>query len=94
MNMHSNGNGKNEGGSMLENFFIDQLKDIYYAEQQLLKALQKMERESTTEELEEALIIMQGKLKSMLKGWKGFLRSSAKNRGKKMRGDGWTDKRS
>jgi len=39
---------------MLENFFTDQLKDMYYAEQQLLKALQKMERESTTEELEEA----------------------------------------
>ena len=54
MNMRSNGNGNKQGESMLENFFTDQLKDIYYAEQQLLKALQKMEKESTTEELEEA----------------------------------------
>jgi ferritin-like metal-binding protein YciE len=54
VNMHSNGKSGNEGGSMLENFFTDQLKDMYYAEQQLLKALQKMENESTTEELEEA----------------------------------------
>jgi len=54
VNMRSNGNKRNEGGSMLENFFIDQLKDMYYAEQQLLKALPKMESESTTEELEEA----------------------------------------
>jgi ferritin-like metal-binding protein YciE len=54
VNMRSNGNGSKEGESLLEKFFIDQLKDIYYAEQQLLKALQKMEKESTTEELEEA----------------------------------------
>ena len=40
--------------NLLENFFIDQLKDIYYAEQQLLKALNEMKSASTTEELEEA----------------------------------------
>jgi len=54
INMRSNGNGSKQGESMLENFFTDQLKDMYYAEQQLLKALPKMESESTTEELEEA----------------------------------------
>src|SRR6476659_6535215 len=54
MNMRSNGNDNKKEEYMLENFFTDQLKDIYYAEQQLLKALQKMEKESTTEELEEA----------------------------------------
>ena len=48
----SNGNGKQE--SLLEKFFIDQLKDIYYAEQQLLKAIPKMAHASTTEELEDA----------------------------------------
>jgi len=40
--------------SLLEKFFTDQLKDIYYAEQQLLKALPEMQKASTTEELEDA----------------------------------------
>jgi ferritin-like metal-binding protein YciE len=48
----SNGSGNQE--SLLEKFFTDQLKDIYYAEQQLLKALPKMAQSSTTEELEDA----------------------------------------
>jgi len=39
---------------LLEKFFIDQLKDIYYAEQQLVKALPKMQEAATTEELEDA----------------------------------------
>jgi ferritin-like metal-binding protein YciE len=48
----SNGNAKQP--SLLEKFFTDQLKDIYYAEQQLLKAIPKMAHASTTEELEDA----------------------------------------
>ena len=40
--------------SELEKFFHDQLKDIYYAEQQLLKALNEMKSACTTEELEDA----------------------------------------
>ena len=40
--------------SLLEKFFTEQLKDIYYAEQQLLKAIPKMESAATTEELKEA----------------------------------------
>ncbi len=40
--------------SWLEKFFTDQLKDIYYAEQQLLKALPEMQKACTTEELEDA----------------------------------------
>jgi ferritin-like metal-binding protein YciE len=40
--------------SLLEKFFTEQLKDIYYAEQQLLKAIPKMENAATTEELKEA----------------------------------------
>jgi len=38
-------------GSLLEAFFTDQLKSIYYAEQQLLKAIPKMVLSSATEEL-------------------------------------------
>ena len=43
-----------EGSSLLEKFFMDQLKDIYYAEQQIVKALPKMEDACTTDELKEA----------------------------------------
>lgn len=45
---------KRKKESMLEKFFTDQLKDIYYAEQQLLKALKEMKNAATTEELEDA----------------------------------------
>jgi ferritin-like metal-binding protein YciE len=50
--LRSNGN-KNQG-SLLEKFFTDQLKDIYYAEQQLLNAIPKLAQASNTEELEDA----------------------------------------
>jgi ferritin-like metal-binding protein YciE len=53
-NGHSNGDGQQEQSSLLEKFFMDQLKDIYYAEQQLLKALPEMQQAATTEELEDA----------------------------------------
>jgi len=43
-----------EQESLLEKFFMDQLKDIYYAEQQIVKALPEMETACTTEELKEA----------------------------------------
>jgi len=45
-------NGKKD--NLLEKFFLDQLKDIYYAEQQMLKALNDMKAACTTEELEDA----------------------------------------
>jgi len=45
---------KQKKESLLEKFFHDQLKDIYYAEQQLLKALTEMKNAATTEELEDA----------------------------------------
>lgn len=45
-------NSKNE--SLLEKFFLDQLKDIYYAENKILKALPTMEEACTTDELKEA----------------------------------------
>lgn len=40
--------------SLLEKFFMDQLKDIYYAENKIASSLPKMEAASTTEELKEA----------------------------------------
>ncbi len=45
---------KNGRESLLEKFFTDQLKDIYYAEQQLVEALPEMQKACTTEELEDA----------------------------------------
>lgn len=53
-------NGTKEGGqkinktSLLEKFFVDQLKDIYYAEQHLVKALPEMKNAASSEELEDA----------------------------------------
>jgi ferritin-like metal-binding protein YciE len=44
--------GKQE--PLLEKFFVDMLKDIYWAEQHLLKALPKMKEAATTEELKDA----------------------------------------
>jgi len=53
----SNGNGKASGNqqSSLEKFFEDALKDIYWAEKHLTKALPKMKKAATTEELKDAI---------------------------------------
>jgi ferritin-like metal-binding protein YciE len=40
--------------SYLQKFFVDQLKDMYYAENALIKGLQEMKQATTTEELEDA----------------------------------------
>lgn len=58
--MERSGNGQQQQGSQkpqpsyLQRFFTDQLKDIYWAEKELLKGLELMKRSSTTEELEDA----------------------------------------
>lgn len=41
-------------GSMLHEFFMDALKDIYWAEKALVKALQKMSKKTTSEDLRNA----------------------------------------
>ena len=41
-------------GSLLEDFFVDSLKDIYWAEKALTKALPKMSKSATSEELKKA----------------------------------------
>lgn len=57
-NGSSAGNGTGRAGSAetssLEKFFIDGLKDIYWAEKALTKALPKMQKAATTEELKSA----------------------------------------
>jgi ferritin-like metal-binding protein YciE len=51
----TNGSSKKEGTtSLLEKFFLSELKDIYNAEQQLLKGLPELQEAATTEELEDA----------------------------------------
>ena len=46
--------GQFEGQSHLEKFFLDQLQDIYYAEQKITQSLPKMQEAATTDELKEA----------------------------------------
>lgn len=46
--------GAGVGNSQLETFFHDALKDIYWAEKALTKALPKMMKKSTTDELKAA----------------------------------------
>lgn len=50
--------GKNVGAgaanSLLKEFFIEELKDIYYAEKQIAKTLPKMKKAATSEELKQA----------------------------------------
>lgn len=41
--------------SQLDKLFLDSLKDIYWAEKQLTKALPKMQKAATTEELKKAI---------------------------------------
>jgi ferritin-like metal-binding protein YciE len=48
------GSDSQQQESLLQKFFMDQLKDIYYAEQQLLKTIPEMKAAATTEELEDA----------------------------------------
>jgi ferritin-like metal-binding protein YciE len=51
--MEHSGSGQMQMGEELETLFIDMLKDIYWAEKALTKALPKMAKASTTEELRE-----------------------------------------
>ncbi|HEY9046595.1 MAG TPA: ferritin-like domain-containing protein [Ohtaekwangia sp.] len=43
-----------DSASQLEDFFVDSLKDIYWAEKHLTKALAKMQKAATSEELANA----------------------------------------
>lgn len=48
-------NGNGEGNTQLEKFFTDSLKDLYWAEKHLTKALPKMKKAATTDELKSAI---------------------------------------
>jgi len=43
-----------DSGQYLEKFFLDQLQDIYYAEQKIVQSLPKMQEAATTDELRDA----------------------------------------
>ena len=51
----SMGEKQQQTNTMLEKFMIDSLKDIYWAEKHLTKALPKLEKAATSEELKQAL---------------------------------------
>lgn len=46
--------GAGAANSLLKEFFIDELKDIYYAEKKIAKTLPKMKKAATSEELKQA----------------------------------------
>lgn len=46
--------GAGAANSLLKEFFVDELKDIYYAEKQIAKTLPKMKKAATSEELKNA----------------------------------------
>ncbi|WP_298740197.1 ferritin-like domain-containing protein [uncultured Chitinophaga sp.] len=51
----SSSRGRNEEQSKFHNLFLDELKDIYWAEKHLVKALPKMQKAATSEELAAAI---------------------------------------
>ena len=51
----ANAGGVAKGNSQLETYFTDSLKDIYWAEKHLIKALPKMRKAATTIELKTAI---------------------------------------
>ncbi len=51
----SNNKAAGQGNTQLEKYFTDSLKDIYWAEKALTKALPKMQKAATTEELKTAI---------------------------------------
>jgi len=48
--------GENMKGSLLHEFFLDALKDIYWAEKALVKGLQKLAKNATSEDLQNAFM--------------------------------------
>ena len=54
-NPASDNKAPGQGNTQLEKYFTDSLKDIYWAEKALTKALPKMQKAATTEELKTAI---------------------------------------
>jgi ferritin-like metal-binding protein YciE len=61
--------GAGAGDSLLQELFIDSLKDIYYAEKAIVKALPKMQKAATAEQLvtafEEHLAVTKGQVQRL-----------------------------
>jgi ferritin-like metal-binding protein YciE len=51
---HGTGKAPQQADTMLHDFLVDELKDVYGAEKQMLKALPKMKKAATSPELQEA----------------------------------------
>ena len=47
-------NGKSQSPSFLQKFFVDQLKDMHYAENELIQGLEELKNACSTEELQDA----------------------------------------
>ncbi|GAC1421537.1 MAG: ferritin-like domain-containing protein [Flavisolibacter sp.] len=66
----SAGSPKNLGAgandSLLKELFIDELKDIYWAEKHILKTLPKMKKAATSEELMKAFEVHMGQTKTQI----------------------------
>ena len=58
----------------LQSLFEETLKDIYFAEKAIVKALPKMAKASHSEELEQAFQIISSKPRIMSRAWNVFLR--------------------
>lgn len=68
--------GTGAGNSQLETYFLDALKDIYWAEKHLTTALPKMQKAATTDQLKTAIqdhvVQTQGQVKRLEKVFKLF----------------------
>lgn len=53
-NTANSGSQGSKSNTLLEKFFVDSLKDIYWAEKHLVKALNKMQKNATNQELKTA----------------------------------------
>jgi ferritin-like metal-binding protein YciE len=49
------GNGSKDQATLLEEYFVEELRDIYWAEKHLVKVIPKLQKAATTEELKRAL---------------------------------------
>lgn len=55
MRSKNNGSAEKQKTGALRKFFVDQLRDIYYVEKQMIRSLPEMREAATTEELQDAL---------------------------------------
>lgn len=62
----TNAGGAAKGNTQLEKYFLDAVKDIYWAEKALTKALPKLQKASTTEELHAAIELHIGQTKEQV----------------------------